>query len=117
DEILPSVVPSLTNANRSEELNTWRHPVDLVKLLAETDCQLAEALDRPRDGAWNGMHTLSEVLLGEDPFASAEALMEALRSGAQLTAITRALSYTAAVRVAKFHTSNEFSDWITVLHT
>ncbi|HEU4792252.1 MAG TPA: hypothetical protein VFS96_01210, partial [Nitrolancea sp.] len=27
------------------------------------------------------------------------------------------LCYAAALRVARFHTSNEFSDWITVLHT
>ena len=27
------------------------------------------------------------------------------------------MSYAAALRVARFHTSNEFSDWITVLHT
>ncbi len=34
-----------------------------------------------------------------------------------MTAVSRAVSYAAALRVARFHTSNEFSDWITVLHT
>ena len=27
------------------------------------------------------------------------------------------MTYAAALRVARFHTSNEFGDWITVLHT
>jgi hypothetical protein len=34
-----------------------------------------------------------------------------------LTAVTRSLAYAAGLRVARFHTSNEFGDWITVLHT
>jgi hypothetical protein len=116
-EILPSVVPSITGAMRSEELNTWRHPVDLVKLLEQTLADLPAALSAPRDASWDGMTALTETLLGEDPFAIAAQVLEALRSGAELTAITRTLSYAAAVRVAKFHTSNEFGDWITVLHT
>jgi hypothetical protein len=116
-EVLPSVVPLLTGATRSEELNNWRHPVDLVKLLAETDAALPEALSAPRDANWDGMLALADVLLGEDAYASAGALLETLRSGAPLTSVTRTLSYAAAVRVAKFHTSNEFADWITVLHT
>jgi hypothetical protein len=31
--------------------------------------------------------------------------------------VARGVSYAAALRVARFHTSNEFGDWITVLHT
>ena len=116
-EILPSVVPSLTNATRSEELNNWRHPVELVKLVADADAELTEALSGPRSERWSGAETLATTLLDDDPFATSAALLEALRGGAPLTALTRTLSYAAALRVAKFHTSNEFSDWITVLHT
>lgn len=116
-QILPSVVPSITNATRSEELNTWRHPVDLVRLVGESAGEIEGALAGPRDNGWDGRERLTEVLLGEDPYAVAAAILEATRSGAPLTSLTRTLSYAAAVRVAKFHTSNEFSDWITVLHT
>ncbi len=116
-EILPSVIPSITNATRSEELNTWRHPVDLVRLVEDSVGDIDGALAGPRNPGWAGHERMSEVLLGEDPFAIAAALLEALRSGAPLTSVTRTLSYAAALRVAKFHTSNEFSDWITVLHT
>jgi hypothetical protein len=116
-EVLPSVIPSITNATRSEELNTWRHPVDLVRLVEESVREIDAALSAPRDGGWSGRERLTEILLGEDPYAIAAAILEALRSGAPLTSVTQTLSYAAAIRVAKFHTSNEFSDWITVLHT
>lgn len=116
-EILPSVIPSLTNATRSEELNNWRHPVDLVALLETRMGDIPGALGGPRDAAWMPSAALLETLLGEDPFAIADGLLDALAAGAPLTAVTRSLSYSAAVRVAKFHTSNEFNDWITVLHT
>jgi nitrite reductase/ring-hydroxylating ferredoxin subunit len=116
-EILPSVIPSLTNATRSEELNTWRHPVDLVGLLDDIFDDLPDAAAMPRDVSWIAPTALVETLLGEDPYAIASRLLEAIRSGAPLSEVTRTLSYAAALRVARFHTSNEFSDWITVLHT
>ncbi|MDP9374907.1 MAG: Rieske (2Fe-2S) protein, partial [Chloroflexota bacterium] len=40
-----------------------------------------------------------------------------LAGGAALTDLSGALRYAAALRMARFHTSNEFGDWITVLHT
>lgn len=117
EEILPSVIPNLTNATRSEELNNWRHPVDLVALLETTMAGIPDALTTERDPTWMPGQGLVDTLLGDDPFAIADGLLGALRAGAPLTSVTRALAYAAAVRVAKFHTSNEFSDWITVLHT
>src|SRR5262249_32596860 len=33
DVILPSIVPVLTAARGSEEMDSWRHPVDLVALM------------------------------------------------------------------------------------
>ncbi|RIK46536.1 MAG: hypothetical protein DCC58_02855 [Chloroflexi bacterium] len=116
-DVLPSVLPNLTQATRSEELNTWRHPIDLVALLAEVDRALPDALAGPRNDAWQPSDALVDTMLSDDPYAVAEALLAALRNGAPWTAVTRTLSYAAALRVARFHTSNEFNDWITVLHT
>lgn len=117
DAILPSIVPSLTNASRSEELNSWRYPIDLVELVETALQKVDAALDQPRDASWDGMHELADVLLGDDPNAIVDALVTAISSGAPMLALTRALSYASAVRIARFHTSNEFADWITVLHT
>lgn len=116
-DILPSVIPSLTNANRSEELNSWRHPIDLVQMVNATMTDLEDVVNRPRKPLWDETEWLANVLLEDDPHAAANAVKKAIEDGAPLTSITRTLSYAAALRVARFHTSNEFNDWITVLHT
>lgn len=116
-EVLPSVIPSITGASRAEESNTWRHPIDLVALLDESLVDLPRAVEAPRGAAGLDVESLADVLLGDDPYAIVAHLMEAVRSGAPLSDLSRALAYAAALRVARFHTSNEFSDWITVLHT
>ena len=115
--ILPSLVPGMASARRSEELNNWRRPVDLVALIAPAVARLPQLVARAGAGSWDGFDALAGTLLGEDFAASVRALVEALEAGAGLTDLTRTLSYAAALRVAKFHTSNEFGDWITVLHT
>ncbi|HET9016855.1 MAG TPA: Rieske (2Fe-2S) protein [Thermomicrobiaceae bacterium] len=115
--ILPSLVPGMAMARRSEELNNWRRPVDLVAGMAPALERLPELAARAGAGAWDGFDTLAGTLLGEDFAASVDALIAALEDGAALTDLTRTLSYAAALRVARFHTSNEFADWITVLHT
>lgn len=116
-DILPSLVRGLATARRSEELNNWRHPVDLVGLIDPAVERLPGLVTRAGTGDWDDLDGLVEVLHGEDPEAIVAALVAALEAGAGLTQLTLALSYAAALRVAKFHTSNEFSDWITVLHT
>jgi hypothetical protein len=55
--------------------------------------------------------TLSESLLGDDPAAIIEALTAAARNGASPADLGRALAYAAALRVARFGTANEHSDW------
>ncbi len=57
------------------------------------------------------------VLLGEDPQAIADALLEALREGGSEEELASAVAYAAALRIARFHISNEFADWDTALHT
>jgi len=57
------------------------------------------------------------ILLGEDAQAIADALLEALRRGATETDLAGAVAYAAALRIARFPTSNEFGDWDTALHT
>ncbi|MCB0137066.1 MAG: hypothetical protein KDD75_18330, partial [Caldilineaceae bacterium] len=45
------------------------------------------------------------------------ALLAALEQGHAADAIAQAVAYAAALRIARFHTSNEFGDWDTALHT
>ena len=112
--VLPSLIGGLTRARRSEESNAWRHPVDLIQLM---DAALAEAPPEGATGAWRGFDALVETLLDDDPTATVYALNHALAVGASYEELAQVVTYAAALRVARFHTANEFGDWDTVLHT
>ncbi|MEZ4714702.1 MAG: hypothetical protein R2851_01200 [Caldilineaceae bacterium] len=58
-----------------------------------------------------------EVLLEDDPQATVDAMVAALRNGLAPVALAQTVAYAAALRIARFHTSNEFGDWDTALHT
>jgi hypothetical protein len=119
EAVLSSLAQGYTGATRMEESNSWRNPVDLVEILADAFEQVPEALERARDqrGRWEGRAELAAVLLGEDAKAIAEALLEALREGASEEELAQAVVYAAALRIARFPTTNEFGDWDTALHT
>ena len=55
--------------------------------------------------------------MGDDPQATIDALVNSLRRGARAADIAGAVAYAAALRIARFHTSNELGDWDTALHT
>jgi len=116
---LASLVPALAGGDRMEESNAWRHPVDLVAIVERAFERLPAELEagRERRGAWDGSDELVPVLLGESPQDSAGALLAAVAEGAAEAELAAAVSYAAALRVARFHTSNEFGDWDTALHT
>src|ERR1700724_2844308 len=59
---------------------------------------------------------LSESLLGDDPVVIIDALTAAARDGASPADLGRALAYAAALRIARFGTANEHSDWETAHH-
>jgi len=116
--ILPSLTPVIARSTRSKELNAWRRPVDLVALLDPVVARLDDLAGAVGgDGRWQAPDDLVVTLLGDDPAAIVAVLTEAIEAGAPLAGVSGALAYAAALRVAHFHTSNEFNDWVTVLHT
>jgi hypothetical protein len=119
EAVLASLPVQLAGAERMEEANAWRNPVDLVALLDDAFARLPGGL-RPTaaaDGRWTGRDALVGTLLGEDPHASVEALLSALDEGAREVELASAVSFAAVTRIARFPTSNEFGDWDTALHT
>jgi nitrite reductase/ring-hydroxylating ferredoxin subunit len=114
EPVLASLATGYADAERMEESNAWRHPVDLVEILEGAFEELDGASGR---GSWAGRDELIPVLLGEDAQAIADALLAALREGATADGLAGAVSYAAALRIARFPTSNEFGDWDTALHT
>jgi nitrite reductase/ring-hydroxylating ferredoxin subunit len=132
--VLPSLVGQLCRARRSEENQSWRHPIDLVALLREsfarsTNDQRPTTNDRRSaagpipDGGRSSFvvgrerSDLIATLLSESPQAIVASLDEALAGGVSPEELAQAVAYAAALRICHFGTQNEFGDWIAVLHT
>jgi hypothetical protein len=119
EPVLASLAAGYAGASRMEESNSWRNPVDLVEILNGAFEELPGALESGRDrrGSWKVPEDLPAVLLGENPEEIAGALLGALREGAAEEELAGAVAYAAALRIARFPTTNEFGDWDTALHT
>lgn len=132
--VLTSLVTGYAFADRMEESNSWRNPVDLIAIL-EHAFERLEAIRTPgagvpgsgagRPGVANGATVLDPVerdrlvalLLGDDPQATVDGLLAAIGNGVDVADLAQTVAYAAALRIARFHTSNEFGDWDTALHT
>jgi len=81
EPVLSSLAQGYANADRMEESNSWRNPVDLVAILKAAFEELPQVLEdgRGRRGQWIGSEALVPMLLGDDPQAIADALLQALR--------------------------------------
>lgn len=143
EPILTSLVTGYASAMRMEESNAWRYPVDLVQLLESSFAGLAEAVatglgglqeegrqgdrgtgrqgaqgtERHHDPMAGRLEELLGLLLEDKPQATVDAMMGALRAGCTMAALAQTVTHAAALRIARFHTSNEFGDWDTALHT
>jgi nitrite reductase/ring-hydroxylating ferredoxin subunit len=118
ESVLASVPGQIAAAQRMEEQNSWRNPVDVVSLLEGAFEHIPDALaSRAAKGSWKGRDQLVETVLADDPRASLDALLDALREGASELEVASAVSFAAATRIARFPTTNEFGDWDTALHT
>ena len=113
-----SVVPNLTDARRMEESNAWRKPIDLIPLLEAAFEKLPEALETGTGRvASYEIDALLPTLLGDEPEAIIDLLLNCLREGLAPVDLAGIVAYAAVRRIAHFHTSNEFGDWDTALHT
>ncbi len=119
ESVLASLVSGYASAERMEESNSWRYPVDLVEILDRAFDRLPAAVAAGQDqrGTWSGRKQLVSVLLGEDVESIASSLLEALRQGCTEEELASTVAYAAALRIARFHTNNDFGDWDTALHS
>ena len=118
-QVLTSLVRGMTGARRSEELSSWRNPIDISTMVWKAREALAAAYDEgiDRRGEWDDEDALVELMLEDDPAATLDAIVGAVRSGASEAQIGSAVAYAAFMRMARFHTSNEFNDWDTLHNT
>ena len=118
-QVLTSLVHGMARARRSEELSSWRHPVDIATLVwqAREDLSVMYGEGTKNRREWRNEEELVNVILEDDPAATLDAIKDAIRSGASPEALGSAVAYAAFLRMAHFHTSNEFGDWDTVHNT
>jgi nitrite reductase/ring-hydroxylating ferredoxin subunit len=116
-DVLPSVVGQMAAARGADERTAWRQPVDLIGLCGKSALELPRLVAaRGNTRGWSDHAILSQSLLGDDPVAIIDALSDAAREGASAADLGRAFAYAAALRVARFGTANEHSDWETAHH-
>lgn len=114
--VLTSLTPMMSSAGRSEELNSWRAPLNLVSPLMEAFEILAN--NQPADQQTEiDAQALLDMLLGEEPLQTIETLTDLLLKGASPVHIAQIVTLAAMERVVRFHTQNDFADWNTVHHT
>ena len=118
-QVLTSLVHGMATARRSEELNSWRNPIDLVSMVQNARAALPALWEEGASsrGEWDDEEALVATMLDDDPAATLDALMDAVRAGATAEQMGGAVAYAAFLRMARFHTSNEFGDWDTVHNT
>jgi len=118
DAVLPTTVEHLASARGAEESTSWRHPIDLIALSADAAAEFPSAIAIGVRSArrWGGRIALAEAFLGDSPSAIAQAMIKAIAENAAPPDLGRALAYAAALRVARFGTSNEHSDWEAAHH-
>jgi nitrite reductase/ring-hydroxylating ferredoxin subunit len=116
-QILTSLVPMMGGPTRSEELHHWQAPVDLVSPIR----QAFERLEK-KDPACHQASELDEFafieqVLSDKPVETVGRLAELLLSGVEPSRLAQLIALAAAERIVRFHTQNDFGDWIAVLHT
>jgi nitrite reductase/ring-hydroxylating ferredoxin subunit len=87
--ILPTVIGQLVEARGADEQNAWRHPLDLVALLAAAFEALPAAVRKGEGRQFEGHAALADALLGDDPQAINAALLDAIRAGTSSPTPTR----------------------------
>lgn len=115
--VLPSLVPALVRSQRMEETSSWRHPVDVASLVQDASAELARIeLAGESASGWSGHPELAAMVLDGEPADSLTELLRLASAGVPLTELSAAVAYAAVLRAVYFPTSNEFTDWETVLH-
>ena len=119
EQVLTSLVTLYAEATRMEERSSWRHPIDIVALLNDCFDKLPVVLERGKQSqkTWKASKKTVDVLLGDNPAAIINILIKSLQDGAKHEELAAIVAYAAALRIAQFPITNEYSDWNTALHT
>ena len=117
EPILASLVPLIGSPTRSEELHHWQAPLDLVSPIKQAfeQLELPTATAAPADPL--DEREFIDLLLGDRPLETIDRLTRHLQQGISPVRLAQLICLAAAERIVRFHTQNEFGDWVSVLHT
>jgi nitrite reductase/ring-hydroxylating ferredoxin subunit len=118
NKVLSSLVPMLGGPTRSEELHQWQAPIDLVAPLKEAfvNLTLSSSVEY-RQLTADEEDQIIHQLLSDQPLETTQLFTKYLISGAHPAHLAQLITLAAAERIVRFHTQNDFGDWIAVLHT
>ena len=122
--VLPTLVDQTAAAQRAEEGERWRHPVDLAALVARhrgASCPTCwPRRGRPRRRASSAPAEVAAPRPRRPrrrPRARGRGHpAPPSSSGAAPHQLGQAVAYAAALRIARFHVQNDFGDWDVVHH-
>jgi nitrite reductase/ring-hydroxylating ferredoxin subunit len=118
EKIVSSLVPLLGNPTRSEELHQWQSPINLVEPLKEAFQLWEQGITADvRPLTVQEEEHIVRALLADQPLQTIKWLAAAVMTGISPAALARLTALAAAERICRFHTQNDFGDWIAVLHT
>ncbi|MBA2939588.1 Rieske 2Fe-2S domain-containing protein [Paenibacillus sp. CGMCC 1.16610] len=127
ERILTSLVPMMASPTRSEELHQWQAPVNLVEPIKQAISELEQNVAQQvklADGSRQQTalsvemeQQLLQQLLSDTPEQTITLLRDLLISGTAPAQLAKIVALAAAERIVRFHTQNDFRDWIAVLHT
>jgi hypothetical protein len=120
--ILPSLMRQLCLAQRHEENADWRNPNDLILLIREAESRIPKIMkgEKKNEGLVEGREIAEQAfqMLGDKPESIISSIEDAIISRRMdVKTAACSLATAAAIRLGRFHTQNEFGDWITVLHS
>ena len=117
--VLPSLVHGMATARRSQELSPWRQPIDIASLVWAAREELPALHLEGRGQSFDGdcEEELVELMLEDDPIAILDGIKHQIRTGAPPEMLGSTVAHAAFLRMARFHTSNEFADWDRVHNT
>ncbi|MEJ2131906.1 MAG: hypothetical protein P8Y95_09875 [Gammaproteobacteria bacterium] len=104
-------------ARGREESTDWHHPIEIVEPLRRVEATLSETLEAGKGKNWSGDDALVDMIMGDDPLETVGRLETNLAAGAEPEMLARLVAYAAAMRLARFATSNEVTDWFNPQHT
>jgi nitrite reductase/ring-hydroxylating ferredoxin subunit len=118
NKVLSSLVPMLRGPTRSEELHQWQAPINLVAPLHEAFDQLSQSPSvEYRQLTEEEEDQIIQQLLSDEPLVTTQLMTRFIISGGHPAHVAQLVSLAAAERIVRFHTQNDFGDWIAVLHT